>query len=43
MDMHLIWVGRKRKYFCKGGWTAELPNTTDLPDEAEQELGIFGI
>src|SRR6202158_1858185 len=21
MDMHLIWVGRKRKYFCKWGWT----------------------
>ena len=24
MDMHLIWVGRKRKYFCKGGWTGAL-------------------
>src|ERR1700674_6097122 len=31
MDMHLIWVRPERKYFCKWGWTAELPNTTDLP------------
>jgi hypothetical protein len=21
MDMHLIWVSRERKYFCKRGWT----------------------
>jgi hypothetical protein len=27
----LIWVGREQKYFCKGGWTDKLPNTTDLP------------
>src|ERR1700674_5100182 len=24
MDMHLIWVRRKRKYFCKRGWTGEV-------------------
>jgi hypothetical protein len=23
MDMHLIWVRRKRKYFCKRGWTGK--------------------
>jgi hypothetical protein len=27
----LIWVRREQKYFCKGGWTGKLPNTTDLP------------
>jgi hypothetical protein len=43
MDMHLIWVRPERKYFCKRGWTGKLLNTTDLPVEAEQELGIFGI
>src|SRR5260370_19864160 len=27
----LIWVRREQKYFCKGGWTGKLANTTDLP------------
>jgi hypothetical protein len=31
LDMHLIWVERKRKYFCKRGWTGNLANITDLP------------
>jgi transposase len=42
MDMHLIWVRRKRKYFCKGGWTrGSRKRATDLPVETGQELGIF--
>ena len=23
MDIDLIWVGRKQKYFCKWGWTGK--------------------
>jgi hypothetical protein len=26
-DIEVIWVRRERKYFCKRGWTAELPNS----------------
>jgi hypothetical protein len=29
--MHLIWVGRKQKYFCKGGLTPFLIIRSDLP------------
>jgi hypothetical protein len=25
MDIEVIWVAREQKYFCKWGWTAELP------------------
>src|SRR5712691_3897702 len=31
-DMHLIWVERKRKYFCKRGWTrGSRKRASDLP------------
>jgi len=26
-DIEVIWVNREWKYFCKWGWTAELPNS----------------
>jgi hypothetical protein len=37
MDMQLIWVERKRKYFCKRGWTRESrKRATDLPVRQNQ-------
>jgi hypothetical protein len=37
IEVKVIWVKRKSKYFCKGGWTRTLEtHVTDLP------VGQFG-
>jgi hypothetical protein len=40
MDMHLIWVSPERKYFCKKGWTAELPRG---PSGKSVDLSAGGV